>query len=220
MIRIGDEFEGDELKILSASALIIAALFLVRLPSLGDVARAQTAAPTSVTDLESYTVYTGLANTEWPGTHGQHTTFVFEQETKTKWPCMPTGQPVDEEWRAAVDNYKTENTSVRTLVAGFKTDPPYIVLRPGDVEAAFRALPNDRSFGWTSFNKTYPDAGGGLLTASAVGFDASKTRAMVTLSRSCGSLCGSGSHFLLERVGGAWRSATVAGLRNNCTWNS
>ncbi|MEO7157279.1 MAG: hypothetical protein ABI039_06950, partial [Vicinamibacterales bacterium] len=38
---------------------------------------------------------------------------------------------------------------------------------------------------------------GGFMVISAVGFNAARTRAMVYMAHSCGSLCGGGTHHLL-----------------------
>ena len=64
----------------------------------------------------------------------------------------------------------------------------------------------------------YRDSGG-FMVVSAVGFNASKERAMVYMSHSCGLLCGGGSYHLLEQVDGAWREANLPTVWN-CSWVS
>lgn len=191
---------------------------LVRLQP-GYAQRATTAPPRPINDPAAYAVYASLVPTTWPVTAAHAKALVFQQETGTKWPCMPTGQPIDEDWRTVVDNYKSENVEVRTITAGFPMTPPYIVASTAEIRASFAEAPADPMFGWTGFYRRYPDSGG-LIRVSAVGFNASKTRAMVTMAHSCGAICGGGAHSTLEKTGGVWRPTRVPGLVNNCTWSS
>jgi hypothetical protein len=57
--------------------------------------------------------------------------------------------------------------------------------------------------GWKIFNKKYPNANG-IISISRVGFNKSKTQALISVSHSCGSLCGEGSYKLLKKKNNNW----------------
>ena len=185
------------------------------LASSGCSARAQDAPLRSVDDPEAYTVVASLLPNEWPIRTANAKRLVFQQETGTNWECIPSGKPLDTEWRPVVDNFRAENASVRIVRPGFPLGRPYIVVPRADIEARLREVPTAP---WSGFFKRYPDSGG-FITVSAVGFDASKERAMVYISHSCGLLCGGGTHHLLEKIEGTWREAKIPGV-SNCSWES
>src|SRR4029077_10928371 len=71
---------------------------------------------------------------------------------------------------------------------------PYVLVP----SAVLRALvPNGEE--WAGFHRRYPDSGG-YMQVSAVGFDNSKTHALVSMAHHCGPLCGRGTHHVLEEV--------------------
>ena len=171
-----------------------------------------------ISDPEAYAVYASLLPNEWTVRTAHAKTLVFQEETGTNWRCMPSGKPLEEDWRPVVDSLRSENTRPRLLRAGFPLGTPYLVVPSADITASFRDVPSDSTFGWSGFYKRYPDSGG-FMVVSAVGFDVSKKRAMVYMAHSCGSLCGGGMHHLLEKVDGAWREARLPGV-SKCAWVS
>jgi hypothetical protein len=177
--------------------------------------RAQDAPLRPIDDPEAYAVYASLLPNEWPVRTANAKTLVFQQETGTRRDCMPSGKPLEADWRPVVDNFRAENASARTVRRGFPLGRPYIVVPRADIEAQLREFPRDQ---WSGFCKRYPDSGG-FMVVSAVGFNASKERAMVYMSHSCGLLCGGGRYDLLEKVDGAWRIANLATVWN-CSWVS
>jgi hypothetical protein len=181
-------------------------------------ARGQDAAPKPVDDPEAYTIYASLLPNEWTVRVAHAKTLVFQQETGTNWRCMPSGKPLETDWRPVVDNFRAANATERIVRAGFPLGPPYIVVSSAEIKASFRDLPNDSMSSWAGFYKRYPDSGG-FMVVSAVGFDAPKKRAMVYMAHSCGLLCGGGTHHLLEKVDGAWREAKIPDV-SNCMWAS
>jgi hypothetical protein len=155
---------------------------------------------------------------EWTVTAAHATTLVFQQETATNWQCMPSGKPLETDWREVMENFRAANVSVRLLRAGFPMNPAYIVVPRPDIDATFTSAPDEMMFGWGNFYKKYPDSGG-FMMVSVPGFDADRKRAIVYMAHACGSLCGGGTHHLLEKMGGAWREASVPGVQN-CAWAS
>lgn len=50
------------------------------------------------------------------------------------------------------------------------------------------------------------------------GFNRSHTKALVSVVKKCGSYCGSGGIFAVEKVGGSWRRADDSALTHECSW--
>jgi hypothetical protein len=182
----------------------------------GWFARAQDAPLEPVNDPEAYAVYASLLPNEWPVRTANAKTLVFQQETDMKRDCMPSGKPVETDWRQVVDNFRVENASVRIVRPGFPLGRPYIVVPRADIEALLR---DPESLGlFSTFYKRYPDSGG-FIVVSAVAFDPLKERAMVYMSHFCNLLCAGGAYHLLEKVDGAWRVADLPTVWN-CRWVS
>jgi hypothetical protein len=179
---------------------------------------AERAAQDPIDDPDVYAVYASLLPNEWSVRVAHATTLVFQEETGTNWQCMPSGKALEKDWRPVVDSFRSENAKVKGLRPGFPLVPQYIVVPSAEIQASFRDVPNDPMFGWSGFYNRYPDSGG-YMVVSSVGFDMSKTRAMVYMAHWCGTLCGGGSHHLLEKVEGVWREARIPGV-SNCTWDS
>jgi len=185
---------------------------------LGHSIPAQEARTSPIDDLEAYVVYASLLPKEWTSRVAHAKRFVLQKETVTYSRCMPSGKPLETDWRPVVDSYKAENADVRILLPRQRLQVEYVVVPAAEIQASFRDVPNDPMFGWTGFYRRYPDSGG-YMQLSAVGFDASKTRAMVYVAHRCGSLCGGGMYHLLEKVDGAWREARIPGV-TQCMWAS
>jgi len=174
---------------------------------------------TAISDPEAYAVYASLLPHEWIVTAAHATTLIFQQETQTNRTCMPSGPPMEKEWKPVLDHFRAENATRRLLQPGFQLGFLYRVVPAAEIQRSFNETKkDDRMFGWTGFYNRFPDSGG-FMVASAVGFDSTKRRAMVYLAHSCGGLCGGGMHHLLEKVDGAWREAKPEGLMN-CAWAS
>jgi hypothetical protein len=184
------------------------------------VSRAQDAAPVPIDDSEAYAVYASLLPREWVVTAAHAKRLVFQREADAYLRCMPRGPSLETDWKTTVDSYRAANAGVRYVREGFPLLLPYVVVSRADIEAAFRddSITTARGFGWDGFYQHYPDSGGYLMV-SAVGFNAEKTRAMVYIGHSCGSLCGGGTHHLLEKADGAWQEVRPRDVQF-CMWAS
>ena len=88
----------------------------------------------------------------------------------------------------------------QTLERRFKLKVEYLLLNNDQHKSLFKqGIVN----GWELYWKKYPKATG-LLGFSRVGFDKAHTKAFVYVSEICGSLCGNGYSFILEKVNGSW----------------
>ena len=185
--------------------------------SLTVLVRAQDTAPRPIDDLEAYAVYASLLPDEWTVRDAHAKQLVFQRETDPYSRCMPSGAPMTTDWKQTVDAYRAENAGPRAMREGFGLGLPYVVISRADIQATFqdRAAPN---LGWDGFYKRFPDSGGYMMV-SAVGFNADKTRAMAYIGHGCGSLCGGGTHHLLEKTDGRWREVRPRGV-SFCMWAS
>jgi hypothetical protein len=50
------------------------------------------------------------------------------------------------------------------------------------------------------------------------GFDHAHTRALVSVIKSCGHLCGSGGIFAVEKKGGTWQRSAITDFTRDCSW--
>jgi hypothetical protein len=109
---------------------------------------------------------------------------------------MPTGGRLETDWRPVVESYNTENAKVRILIPGQRLGLDYDVVPAAVIRSS-----------------------GNYIQVSAVGFNESKTRALVYVAHYCGSLCGGGRHHILEKADGAWREARLQGI-TQCVWDA
>jgi hypothetical protein len=61
----------------------------------------------------------------------------------------------------------------------------------------------DLEEGWKAFHRRYPKAGS-FDVLSRVGFSKDHTQALIYYAYFCGSLCGEGRYFVLEKIEGQW----------------
>ncbi len=198
-----------------ATSLVGVILTLASAP----LALRQNVRATSIDDSEAYAVYASVLPDEWTVSVAHARTLLFQQETERSRDCMPAGGPLETDWKPVLDSFIKENAVVRRLRSGFSLGMPYEVAAAAEIEASFRAVPEDQMFGWTGFNRRYPNAGNSIMVVSAVGFDPEKRRAMVYMAHSCGVLCGGGRYHFVERVAGSWRESRLPGV-TDCQWES
>ena len=174
--------------------------------------------PLPVDDPEAYVVYASLLANEWVVRIAKAKTLVVQEETATKWQCMPSGKVLETSWKPVVESFRTANESIRTIRAGQLLGLPYEVVPSRLIRATFdKPVPNGVSDGWSGFYRKYPDSGS-YLQVSAVGFDSARSRAMVYMAHHCGGLCGGGRHYVLEKIDGVWREAKLDLLQ--CRWDA
>jgi hypothetical protein len=194
----------------------IAAL-VVLLPMPGQHIRAQVR--DVVDDPDAYAVYASIMPARF--VFGSDVTRVAVlKETRADMRCLPRFGP---DWDVVVENYKTANAHVRTLQPGFSLGLPYHLISGAYLEQLHadsseyieNELSGRRSERPPPFAR-FP--GGKVLFLSAVGFNTTKTRALVTVQSTCGFDCSQGWHILREKVGDRWVSP--AAIREECSWIS
>ena len=180
--------------------LAVATTLVVLLPTQSRRILAQ--ASEVIDDPEVYAVYASVLPARFSSGDTDLTRVAVLQETRSHMNCLPQ---FGQEWNPVVENYKQENARVRTLLPGFNLGLPYTLVAP-----AILSSPDAQTYA------RYPN--GKLLSLSAVGFDETKTRALVTVQYACGFNCGGGWHILKQKDGGRW----VQPKDNvpTCTWIS
>ena len=176
------------------------------------------AGPREIDDPEAYAVYASLIPDEWTVRVAGAERLVVLRETATYNQCIPSGGPMETEWRPVVDSFRAGNAAVRFVLSDRDLRHPYVVVPRAEITQLFKDPGNDPAFGWTRFYNRYPDSGG-YMEFSAVGFDPSKTRALVYMAHHCGSLCGGGTHHLLQKVDDRWQPARLKDV-TQCRWGS
>ena len=59
---------------------------------------------------------------------------VIYQQTDPQRDCLPTGAPLENEWREAFEAFKASNTATRSLAAGFSMGIPYTLISPAQAK--------------------------------------------------------------------------------------
>jgi hypothetical protein len=74
----------------------------------------------------------------------------------------------------------------------------------GSGKEAGNGKPVKRPGGWEEFSRLYPKSQG-VVSLSRIGFNSSKTQALVYVGNVCGGRCGEGNFFLLVKEAGKWK---------------
>jgi hypothetical protein len=166
-----------------------------------------------IEDAETYAVYAAaLALEGQPGGGGQ--ALVVQREIAPDGLCASVRTTnSDPAWQDAVASFDRENVQSWRLRDGADLGRPYVLESRSVLGQAWRSADGTRRF-----RERHPEARR-YVTVSAVGFDASRTLAVVTVAIHCNGLCGSGSIRFLQKVDGHWQPAAPRGLLL-CTWNA
>ncbi len=101
----------------------------------------------------------------------------------------------------ALENKFSLKVSV-VLISEVERDRIFLVSKGGK-----KGSPNPK--GLDEFHRLYPNCQG-FMTLSRIGFNPSKTQALLYVGNLCGGLCGSGQFFLLVKEGNSWKIQYVA----------
>lgn len=174
--------------------------------------------PQPLSDTESYLVYGALLPDEMRlRRDAPPVALLIQKETQTYARCMPTGNAIDTDWRPVVDAYQAANAGVRTILPNDPRIPEYILTSAAEIRTALGEAGNPFLM-WDRFHQHFPGHLG-YIEVSAVGFDLSKSHAMVYIAHHCGPMCGSGSYHLMSKIDRDWREVRVSGV-NLCEWAS
>ncbi|HEV2299152.1 MAG TPA: hypothetical protein VGR72_11620 [Candidatus Acidoferrales bacterium] len=114
------------------------------------------------------------------------------------------------DFKDAIHDFELENKVPGELTRQLMIPGPYEILSSNQINS----LEVSGNYLWADFYKNYPSSEG-YVAFSTVGFNAERTRAIVSAYRICGSLCGGGRTYAMEKVNGKWVE-----VRAGCAWIS
>jgi len=106
--------------------------------------------------------------------------------------------------KIAIQSLRTRNT-VRHELPPVKMCLGFKVVASAKINSLFQSVTSTtkRVSGWQLFHQAFPKAAG-ILSLSRPGYSKNGQVAIVQVSYSCGSLCGSGEYWVLHKVHGKW----------------
>jgi hypothetical protein len=185
-----------------------------------------------IADAEAYAVYAAALQNPLHVERNTVERIALLDETRAgNLECAASVEPLAE-WRPVVKSYRTENAHSRIIAPGPDFAVPYAIVTYDDLAGMMRQAGYDlsdlsqrRSNGIGVFQRL---PGGRLIALSAVGFDRTKTRAMLALQDNCfpsqeprvvrnRELCQRGGHVYFEKRGGRWLRTNVPSV---CQWGT
>lgn len=159
----------------------------------------------TLTDLESYAVYAAVIG---QATRRREEPVLIADETRSQSAeCVPQADSTLPAWQIAVDDYlRRRHSRLRLLPQLPLPEIPYRMVSEADRrDLVRRRKPRDVV---------------GYVILSAVGFDATRTMAIVHRVHACATGdCGDGEDLSLEKQGGTWRIVRPQGFAG-CGWIS
>jgi len=175
----------------------------------------------AIVDPTAYEVYAAvLARSDLPAMMKKARPLVVQRETTLMGLCGVDESRLSEPWRSVAESFRDENRCTgslanhdrecagRTLDASRITEPRIVMRTRTEIAGFFE---RNRPWDWAPFHTAFPDSGG-YLTMSAVGLDASRSHALVSVYFGCDSLCGEGGTYFLERNATGWQFVQPPGV--------
>ncbi len=99
-------------------------------------------------------------------------------------------------------DFLSKNQAEQPLDGVFAQNPEIKLLSKDEISKIFDPVSGQN--GWQEFNTRYPKAKG-LITVSMIGYDRSRTHAMLVVGSQSAPLAGYGEFLLMEKVNGTWQ---------------
>jgi hypothetical protein len=180
-------------------------------------------APDVIDDPDAYAVYGAILQTQFRPSGTAPTSVTLLQETRRETRCARTAK-VPDDWRETFESYRREIGRVRLIQQGFQLGLSYSVITMAELRTSMQTAGYDL----TRFSgKQSPGAevfarfpGGRLVAFSAVGFNATKNQAMLTVHFDCfpslepgaeNSPCHQYDQVMMEKQQGRWVKARLGG---------
>jgi hypothetical protein len=208
---------GGMRRIVTVSITFVASLVPSISPSIvvGSPQEAVSKPPAAYDDADAYEVYSAILPQEWPWREGDARTLVIRTETEPYAMCVKPDRDSEKIVGTAITDYMKKNARKWLLQRQFGLSKPYDMVSSDELDTIFKT---EGSAGWPKFYERHPNSGG-WIELSAVGFNASKTIAVVYAGHSCGRLCGGGTFQILQKVDGKWKPFRLTG-GTSCSWAS
>lgn len=111
-------------------------------------------------------------------------------------------QIITPDLRVALDDLGKKNKESLKLSDRFTLQKNRILVSNDEFHALVDSTNRDE---WPNFRRKYP-ASWGVHSFSRVGFNTTKTKAVVYSEIACGPLCGGGSYYILHKEEGSWKT--------------
>jgi hypothetical protein len=167
--------------------MIILLMLLLLVPSQAGNPRLDT----SITD-EEYSIYSVLINSAF--LHPKTQLAIIKAHTEFERESVVIPEEFKEDLLSKIERSET-------LERRFSLKVEYLMLNKDLLETIFK---EGSMKGWERYWKEYPNATG-VLGFSRIGFDRAHNKAFVYVSETCGTLCGNGYAFRLEKINGSWQ---------------
>jgi hypothetical protein len=173
--------------------------------------------PHSYCQPEAYPVYAAVLQGLRPNLYGKPLIIIRETVTVAgialvKQYCDPRLQrlPAD-----VPEDFNRKNKAQMLISRKIPIETPYELISREELNNISQGSGRSVVGFWEHFYQRYPGSGG-YTSLSAVGFNSTRTEALVYVAHRCGSLCGSGEYVFLQKQNGQWAGHAVQG----CGWIS
>ena len=161
-------------------------------------------------DAEAYNVYAAaLAIDSWYW-EGSNTILILREIPPREWVLAAPADALQgdakfvKEMEPVFKSFSEANTTPRLLNSDVDLHRAHRFVRIADLDEAFKKGEEGKDHDvWQGFHEVFPNAAG-YLTLSAVGFNPSKTLALVYMEHRCGNRCGGAYYYVLQKLGGVW----------------
>jgi hypothetical protein len=160
---------------------------------------------------EAYEVYSAMLTQEWLRDR-KIKLFVICIKALPFELCSQMYGESEESLRSAIADYTELIKSNWLLQPAFRLERPYKLLPQETLSKAFAVKPEGNPL-----YMPYQDSGGRYFVFSPVGFNQDKTMAVLHMGYACGSLCGAGQFYVLQKKSGNW---TLSRWKSPCSWVS
>jgi len=150
-------------------------------------------------DADAYAVYAALMSRDY---HPPAKKLIVEQETVNPIDprlCLLDDKAFRKEYSEAIEDYYERWKDQYRLARQLKTEIDYSLVARQDLSEFFKK----DAGGWDAFYKRYPDSSG-IFSVSVVGFNRSKTQAILYVSHTYGYQGAWGSLRALYKLRGNW----------------
>ncbi len=163
-----------------------------------------------VAPADAYEIYSALYQEPMPEP------LVFSDESVTDIPqvngsCLQPSTPEEHE---LIDAFEAANRQSHRWQAKFTIPAGYKLISRDQAGQAQRCIE-------THFQNTVCEPFKGILHVRFLGvpgFDRTHTHALVSVVKMCGSFCGSGGIFEVEKTAGTWRRSEPSAFTQECSW--
>ena len=163
---------------------------------------------------EAYKVYDSILPTDWTVTAAHARRLLIQVQTSSPIFCLKPAPESAALLQPIFDSFVALSKTAWLLQPNFRFSSSYEFASREDLQASFKS----GGAGWEGFAERYPHSAHSYITLSPVAFNAHKTIAVVYMDHSCGSLCGGGGFYVLEKKDGIWRDMRWRGT--SCAWAS